>query len=245
MSNIKETEKSYINRLFEKSKNFIPKNNYPYFYLSSILPKDKSIKILDAGCGSGKYCSNLVEKGYINVFGLDLFDISKFKNANFKYVQGSIDDIAFEENYFDIVFANSVIMHLENPDTVFKEFQRILKPNGKVIVTGHTKNSLFTYWRKVKLFLNLKSVQNLKHAYFRKTKKYIDLLKNNNFEILKRDGFYLSFILYPFYLKKAGGLVENNGWKLPIIKPKMSKSRICAQFKSNHAYHFAIIARKK
>jgi 2-polyprenyl-3-methyl-5-hydroxy-6-metoxy-1,4-benzoquinol methylase len=244
MSPTNGLETAYKKRLFENNKNFIPQDDYSWYYLKKVLPDSKNISILDAGCGSGKYCKKLISLGYSNIFGIDLFDEDQFKSTTINYTRSSIDSTSFEDNFFDVIFANSVIYHLENPEKGILELSRILKKNGILILTGHTKHSLFTYWRKIKLFLNIKSVQNLRHVYFRRTKEYIDLLKQNGFEIIIQDGYHLSFIFYPYYRKKALGLIEKKGWKMPLIRPRMSKFKFWAKIKSEHAYHFVIISRK-
>ena len=40
------------------------------------------------------------------------------------------DNIPYADNTFDIVFADNVMEHLLNPEPVFMEVQRVLKPNG-------------------------------------------------------------------------------------------------------------------
>jgi len=234
---------AYNHRLFEKNKNFIPKDDFPWFYLKQFLPENKNTYFLDAGCGSGKYCERLIALGYKNVFGIDLLNDNQYINCNFNYQRCSIDNTMFHNDFFDIIFANSVIYHLDDINKGISELQRIIKKNGILILTGHTRNSLFTFWRKIKLLFNIKSVQNLKYAKFKKTSEYINLLKENGFNIIKQDGYYISFILYPFYRRKSLGL-RQRGFKLPLLKPKFSRFKILAKLKSNFGYHFVIISRK-
>lgn len=240
ISNIKN---SYKERVFEENKNIIPKDDFPWFYLKNYLNDDRSIKILDAGCGSGKYCDKLISIGYKNVYGIDLLGEKSFKHKVFSYFQGSIDSTPFNDNEFDLIFANSVIYHLNNPNAGIIELKRILKPTGILIITGHTKYSLFTLWRRIQLILNIKSVKNLEKVKFRPVKYYVNLLKQNKLQIKVQDGYFLSFFLYPFYRRKAVGLI-NSGWKLPLLNPKFSKIPFFAKIKSEIAYHFVIISRK-
>ncbi|KAE9973413.1 hypothetical protein EG328_000749 [Venturia inaequalis] len=41
-------------------------------------------------------------------------------------------DLPFEDASFDVVIANHMLYHLDNPDTGIKEFARVLRPGGKL-----------------------------------------------------------------------------------------------------------------
>lgn len=55
-------------------------------------------------------------------------------------VRGSITELPFASSYFDLVTANMVVEHLDNPDIQFREVYRVLKPGGLFIF--HTPNAL-------------------------------------------------------------------------------------------------------
>lgn len=102
-------------------------------------------KILDLGCGSTGYlqkamenlkchsvtCSDLGEQ-YIK--DLKKFSKNNIKKKNFLiYKSQNIKKLTFENNSFDIVFLNGVLMHLQNLKDVKKsllEAQRVVKKNG-------------------------------------------------------------------------------------------------------------------
>lgn len=44
----------------------------------------------------------------------------------------------FDDNYFDLITMLAVLEHIENPDDMFKEIYRVLKPNGNLILTTPT-----------------------------------------------------------------------------------------------------------
>lgn len=47
----------------------------------------------------------------------------------------SADSIPVEDNSFDFIILSEVLEHLENPDLVLKECQRVLKTSGKIVCT--------------------------------------------------------------------------------------------------------------
>ncbi|WP_457553774.1 class I SAM-dependent methyltransferase [Desulfobacula sp.] len=106
-------------------------------------------KILDAGCGIGGSSRLLAHKFGYQVVGIDLAD--KFIEAatfltqitglekNVIFQQGSILEMPFEDHYFDAVLCQHVLMNIKNKPRAVKEFFRVLKPGGKLIIHEITK----------------------------------------------------------------------------------------------------------
>ena len=98
----------------------------------------KSLRILDVGCGTGFITRMLAEYG--EVTGLDMADIAlEFceKNGINNVIKGSITNIPYQDNQFDLVCALDVLYHLavENDEDAIREVHRVLKPGGRVIIT--------------------------------------------------------------------------------------------------------------
>jgi SAM-dependent methyltransferase len=96
-------------------------------------------KILDAGCGAGEWPTFLREKGY-QVTGLDYSDelVARLRDMypDGDWMQGSILDLPLPSESFDGIISWGVIEHDENgPQTALREFARILRPGGRMIVT--------------------------------------------------------------------------------------------------------------
>ena len=74
------------------------------------------------------------------VFGID-YDLPSLKaHQNIsKKLRGDVTKLPFKSGAFDLVTANMVVEHLDNPDEQFKEISRILKPKG--IFLFHTPNA--------------------------------------------------------------------------------------------------------
>ena len=62
---------------------------------------------------------------------------SRSKNDSVLYCPYSAEDIRFPDNYFDRVFCLSTMEHIpvENWGQCMKEFERVLKPGGRLIIT--------------------------------------------------------------------------------------------------------------
>lgn len=94
--------------------------------------------ILDIGCGSGEFGFLLQKQKKAYVSGLELSQAAvreaKRKGINAKY--GDLMKIwPFEDNSMDVITSIQVIEHVINPDMVFTESYRVLKPGGFYITT--------------------------------------------------------------------------------------------------------------
>jgi SAM-dependent methyltransferase len=92
-------------------------------------------RLLDAGCGRYLEFSRELA-GDVQVVGIDLETRLDTLNRQSPYgVRGDLERLPFPSDYFDLVISRSVIEHLPDPPAVFREFHRVLKPGGKVILS--------------------------------------------------------------------------------------------------------------
>jgi len=101
-------------------------------------------KILDAGCGSQRYrkdCGHL--QYYAQDFGgYTVDDKESFTARTETYEYGQLDyrgdiwNIAEKDSTFDIILCTEVFEHIPYPNETIQEFYRLLKHNGKLILTA-------------------------------------------------------------------------------------------------------------
>ena len=122
------------------------------------------LTLLDAGCGTGNYSQVLLPRvGHIKAVDLNqgMLDIAAEKlkayvdQGKIQFHQASIDALPFENQSFDAIIINQVLHHLDsNPDEgfsacrrVFKEFHRVLRPNGQLIINTSSQEQIKNgYW---------------------------------------------------------------------------------------------------
>lgn len=89
--------------------------------------------ILDIGCGHADFLSSVYQKTP-EVYGLDPDSYALSRNTTITYkLCGLADHIPFPDNTFDLVSLAWVLEHIEEPEKVFTEIHRVLKPGGKMI----------------------------------------------------------------------------------------------------------------
>lgn len=105
-----------------------------YNTLAGLLP-DKKCKILDLGCGEAT--AYLYLSGY-DYYGLECveeaLEIAKEKVKFPEYLKlGMIEEIPFEDEFFDVVWARHVLEHSSDMEATLNEILRVLKPDGLLI----------------------------------------------------------------------------------------------------------------
>ena len=105
-----------------------------------IFSNHKFNRILDIGCGDGKYSALLGKVcNATEVYGIDISEkgVKLARNNGIKAFQLDIDedDLPFKDNYFDAIFCGDLIEHLYDPDHLLDECYRVLKEGGLFVIT--------------------------------------------------------------------------------------------------------------
>lgn len=118
----------------------------------------KGKSVLDAACGPGKYAEILLEKG-ANVTGFDLstemIKYAKERNVN----QGSffVHDLSqplamIDDGSFDYVLCALALHYIEDWTSTIKEFFRVLKTNGQLIISIEHPFFEYNYYKAIDYF---------------------------------------------------------------------------------------------
>ena len=104
------------------------------------IPGKTGLKIVDGGCGEGHLLEKIVEGRRGNdYFGIDITE-SALKDAEVRcphaqYQCGNLSHTGYPDRFFDVVTCTEVIEHIYEWRQILMEFHRILKPEGRLIIT--------------------------------------------------------------------------------------------------------------
>jgi 2-polyprenyl-3-methyl-5-hydroxy-6-metoxy-1,4-benzoquinol methylase len=101
-------------------------------------------KVLDLGCNFGQLGKLLIEKGN-EVHGIDISPkaVECSKSLGIMAKVGNLEEtIDFENQSFDVVVAMEVIEHILDTDFLLYEIYRVLKTEGRLIITTPNMASL-------------------------------------------------------------------------------------------------------
>lgn len=178
-------------------------------------------KILDIGCGTGRYALRLAEKSK-EVVGTDVSEKSiefakKVANRNnINNFKGIVTDYVIPyKNYFDHVLVVNVIHHIDKLDLILQKARGSLKDDGSMVLFEFNPlNPLFIPF----LMLLGQTKSHLNKEYFRSNiftlKKY---LNKNGLIIMKKERyafFPTSLYSYMPFFKEVNYLLN----KIPIIR---------------------------
>jgi SAM-dependent methyltransferase len=241
MNDLKEQIERVYSKQYNKIGLVLPErgSGYQIELIRKFIPQNYYAKILDAGCGNGSYANIFQKSGYQNIYAVDLFE--EISNQEIKYLRASIDLLPFENESFDFIYSLSVIYYLPSIEKALAELFRVLKPGAFLIITGHTKYSLFTLWRIVLRKLFNKKYEHLNGAKFISCTNYLKMAETIGFQKEYRDGFVLSFLISPIIsiIRKHLKLAEKNRQESTSLNNNCIKS-----LKSEFAYHFVLVLKK-
>jgi len=186
--------------------------------LVDYLPKGG--RILEAGCGLGPWVIKLSMLGY-KMVGIDYqqecIDKVKAYDAALEVYTADVRSMPFEANYFSTYLSWGVIEHFaEGPDGVLNEAYRVLKSEGKLILTVPYKN------------------------IFLKIKEPLDYLKHNSFirNIFNKPPRVCYYQRY-FKVKELEDAISKSGFIIEKVIPVdhiFSLVEFCSIFRNKDSY---------
>jgi SAM-dependent methyltransferase len=123
------------------------------------LPASAGGRLLDIGCGWGRWCVAAARKGFAPI-GLDpslesveaAVRVADQLEVDAQFVVGDGRHLPFAAETFDAVFSYSVLQHFGEEDVrlVLDEVRRVLKPNGTAVVEMPNKYGLRNLYQQAR-----------------------------------------------------------------------------------------------
>jgi ubiquinone/menaquinone biosynthesis C-methylase UbiE len=155
MGNSKNNQKSsdgkYLERLIPTNIPFYRKNLFLEHFLryrfASEFVKNKTV--LDVACGTGFGSYFLIKSGAKKIFAIDNdaqtigYAKSTYADKNIDYLLADAQKIPLKNNSVDVVVSFETIEHVKEPELFLNEIQRILKPNGLLILSTPNRQTSY------------------------------------------------------------------------------------------------------
>jgi ubiquinone/menaquinone biosynthesis C-methylase UbiE len=109
----------------------------------------KQARVLDAGCGTGGLIRTLKQTSPSwSITGIDVLPVAcayARETTQAEMVEGSLTDLPFAANTFDIVTCTDVISQVKDGDLALKEIARVLRPNGMLVLNVAAYQWMWSY----------------------------------------------------------------------------------------------------
>jgi ubiquinone/menaquinone biosynthesis C-methylase UbiE len=210
-----------MSKWYEKNRK---KDREKRFNKLQLLYKKSITNFLDVGCGEGHCLIEAQNRGW-KPHGIDITDhrIAMAKKNLIEFKNSTLTDSNFPDNYFDIIYMDSVLEHVINPIDYLLEIKRILKKGGLLYIGVPNEDSLLNDFKKLYYMLRGNSLSNkLKpfetpyHVVGFNTKSikyalelvHLEIIELRNFacrlEFMRlkpfSKGFFYTLALFPIYI---------------------------------------------
>ena len=141
----------------------------------------KEMRLLEAGVGSGKnikYYPDGIEIYAID-FSPEMLKEAEKKatkyNKKLKLIEMDIQNLDFEDDYFDLIVTSCVFCSVPDPVKGLKELKRVLKEDGRIIMLEHMRSQNEFVGKMMDLFnwislytwganINRKTIENIERS---------------------------------------------------------------------------------
>jgi SAM-dependent methyltransferase len=102
------------------------------------VPVDESTRLLDVGCGSGRFCRIARDRG-AQVAGLDatkeLIDIARDRVPEGEFEVGEMEDLPWQDDYFDVVTGFNSFFLAADMVGALRQARRVARQGGTLALT--------------------------------------------------------------------------------------------------------------
>lgn len=130
------------------------------------------VRVLVVGCNTGEDCQLFIKLGALRVEGLDVVAETGhgYHGERVGYLRNSAENIAVNDDTYDLVFCFATMEHVHRIDRAFPELVRVARPGGIVYCVasplwnsrfGHHKGDLFADYPWIHLRLGESDINQL------------------------------------------------------------------------------------
>ncbi|HEK9103899.1 TPA: class I SAM-dependent methyltransferase [Bacillus pseudomycoides] len=135
--------------------------------LKNSLPDLTNKKVLDLGGGMGEFTRYCINKGALEVVGVDIsknmIDVARRNNIHDKitFINSSVEDLEISKDYFNVVVSSLALHYVKDYGAVVNKINRFLKKGGTFVFS--TEHPIVTARKKMNGWV---TDENGKKLYF-------------------------------------------------------------------------------
>ncbi len=197
-SNVKDFYDSIEGDAYEKACKswFLPRRFWHVHKNKEVVERVAGEDVLDVGCGSGTIVKRLLKKRK-KVIGIDIgkkfvgFCQSRYRSVIF--CEANAEFLPFTTECFDTIVCSEVLEHLENPEKALKEFSRVLRPRGKLVLTTPNISFRWAFVEAIWTRIRRKMLETRHRSFTRRRLRF--LLSRSGFRISHNAPFMFKCLL--------------------------------------------------
>jgi malonyl-CoA O-methyltransferase len=122
-------------------------------HLEALLPDLRGRRIVDAGCGTGRWLSRLTGRDAKELLGIDsspeMLDRATARHTGAKLLLGSCERLPLRNAIADVVLSSFVIGYLDSLPRFAAELRRIVRPGGLLLISDlHPVTAVRKGWQR-------------------------------------------------------------------------------------------------
>lgn len=194
------------------------------------------LKILEAGCGPAILSLDLFQRGH-QPFGIDLAEMAvregrqRLAGQVDTFATGDLVHLPYKTACFDAVVCLGVLEYVLPIQAALCEFQRVIRPGGKLVFSLPNRQSLYRNWERY-VYLPFSSLLH-SVARHKKPRAYtrlefaitevVPLLEQAGFTLEKMQVFSLNLIVQPLSKLIPGPALKISDWAEAHLKSSTSR----------------------
>jgi 2-polyprenyl-3-methyl-5-hydroxy-6-metoxy-1,4-benzoquinol methylase len=178
---IKDPDGNIRNRL-EEREIYLDDIKQELDYINALKPG----KVLDIGCGLGFFLSGISDKW--DKYGIEISVYAANHAAQYGNISNiNVEDYSTTGFKFDLIVIHHVIEHLDAPEIIIQNIYKLLRKNGRLIISTPDFDS--------------PSARRYKEKYrLLHDKTHVSLFSNDSMHrFLRHYGFHIDSVEYPFF----------------------------------------------
>ncbi len=136
--------------------------------LQQLIGNQGTLSILDVGCGTGLMVEPLLPQNWVVGIDQSFTMLLLAKKKGIKVLRGEAEHLPFKDSVFDVVLGIGLLQYIEEEKMVISEMVRVLKEEGRIILTLLNAQSWLRKiikkggWEKLPLRLyTIKDIKNI------------------------------------------------------------------------------------